>query len=365
MPESDHADMERGVPPLREIYLYLTGGCNLNCRHCWISPVYENETERWLPWADLLPIFEEARELGLGAVKITGGEPFLHPEILDVLGSVKEMGLRVRVETNGTLVGEKEARVIREVKAAVAISLDGTDAEMHDRLRGVKGAFEQALEGARCLKAEDIPFQVIMSLHRGNREQIFQMPEFVAGLGARSFKINPITGMTRSDELARGGELLSVREILLIHEKLLARGNSVAGVEIMFDIPPAFKPRAELMANPTCSCGVLNILGVLHDGHGGLCGIGERVEELDFGDLRELGVKKVWVDTPALNELREKLPRGLEGICGRCMLKHYCLGKCVARTYYDDRTLTGAFSFCREADEEGVFPESRRLGNGD
>ena len=68
------------IPPLQHLYVYLTGGCNLACRHCWIDPVHQP------PGApgpeldlDLLnAILDQAKDLGLSGVKLTGGEPLLH-----------------------------------------------------------------------------------------------------------------------------------------------------------------------------------------------------------------------------------------------------------------------------------------------
>ena len=68
------ASLSEGIPPLREIYLYITGSCNLNCRHCWIDPVFSGKIE--IPAVvgpERYP--EEAQDIGLGAVKVTGASP--------------------------------------------------------------------------------------------------------------------------------------------------------------------------------------------------------------------------------------------------------------------------------------------------
>ena len=69
------------MPTLRTIYFYLTDGCNLRCRHCWIDPMYRNKEDghSFLPFDLFVSIIKEAKELGLKGVKLTGGEPLLHP----------------------------------------------------------------------------------------------------------------------------------------------------------------------------------------------------------------------------------------------------------------------------------------------
>lgn len=87
--------------------MYLTGSCNLKCRHCWINPHFEKNAGKCLPWNELKKIIQDAKEIGLSSVKLTGGEPFLHPEILGVIKGLKEMKLGVTIETNGTLIDEE------------------------------------------------------------------------------------------------------------------------------------------------------------------------------------------------------------------------------------------------------------------
>src|SRR5512137_898432 len=72
------------VPALRTLYLYLTAGCNLACRHCWISPSYEpgGGSGGHLDLGLLEQAIVEAKPLGLTSAKLTGGEPTLHPDFV-------------------------------------------------------------------------------------------------------------------------------------------------------------------------------------------------------------------------------------------------------------------------------------------
>lgn len=344
----------RRVPPLHTIYFYLTGNCNLRCRHCWIDPVTErHRSTLHLPWRELKPIFEEAKTLGLRNVKLTGGEPFLHPDILQILADLPAMGLGVRMETNGTLIGQREAKALKEAKANFSISLDGPTAEVHDDLRNVPGAFEKTLKGAAAARAEGLRFQIICSLYRMNAELLPSMASFAESLGAHSLKVNVISEMGRSEGMKAQGELLSLPEVLDVRSRMPVPAN---GLRIFFDLPPALLPLRDIVRFGVGTCGILGILGVLHNGHAGLCGIGENVPEMDFGDLHQVSIKEVWESHPTLMTLRERVPTGLQGICGRCIFRNACLGKCVANTFHAIGDLYGAYGMCTEADELGLFP---------
>jgi MoaA/NifB/PqqE/SkfB family radical SAM enzyme len=89
--------------PLNTIYFYLTRGCNLRCRHCWITPKFQTEEDQY-PSLDLdlfRSILDQAQPLGLSSVKFTGGEPLIHPRINELLTEVQSRGLSFSMETNG------------------------------------------------------------------------------------------------------------------------------------------------------------------------------------------------------------------------------------------------------------------------
>ena len=151
----------KDIPPLTSLYFYLTEGCNLACCHCWLAPKYDPEGTRY-PTLDVSlfrKILDEASPLGLQNVKLTGGEPLLHPQIDKILDILKDRDLPVILETNGLLCDEKMAAHLAEIHDLfVSVSLDGATAEIHDRIRGVLGAFEKAIRGIKALvTGESIP----------------------------------------------------------------------------------------------------------------------------------------------------------------------------------------------------------------
>jgi molybdenum cofactor biosynthesis enzyme MoaA len=78
---------EKPNPKLGMIYFYLTAGCNLRCRHCWLAPQFQTEKRQYPALEpDLFRhILREAKPLGLSCVKLTGGEPLMHPQIGEIL----------------------------------------------------------------------------------------------------------------------------------------------------------------------------------------------------------------------------------------------------------------------------------------
>jgi radical SAM protein with 4Fe4S-binding SPASM domain len=137
----------------RNLQLFLTRNCNLNCRHCYFSAgkalAEELSTEEWKR------IIRSFAHLGQGnAVTFTGGEPLTHPDFFDIAQTAMDNGLKVILLTNGGLIKDRAmARKIADLTDTVQVSLDGATAETNDAIRGV-GSFAGAVNGIRLLLAE-------------------------------------------------------------------------------------------------------------------------------------------------------------------------------------------------------------------
>ena len=151
--------------PLRRlsaVWIQVTGTwCNLQCTHCinasgpvdpWLAPMAVAEVERHV---------DEAARLGAREVYFTGGEPFLHPRISELLDYALER-LPATVLTNGTLITERVADRLAELAARarysleIRVSLDDPDREINDRVRG-RGAFDRALGAIARLHGRGLP----------------------------------------------------------------------------------------------------------------------------------------------------------------------------------------------------------------
>jgi SynChlorMet cassette radical SAM/SPASM protein ScmF len=168
---------------------------------------------------------------------------------------------------------------------------------------------------------------------------------------------------------ARGEKLHEARETLHVAE-LIDLGRHVerelapkTKLRLFFDYPQAFRALSRIASGDGGGvCGIFGILGVIASGHYALCGIGEQVPDLVFGEVGKDPLEKVWRGHPILKALREGLPGRLEGVCTRCLMNRRCLGSCVAQNYYSAGSFWAPFWFCKQAEEVGRFPASR-LGN--
>jgi hypothetical protein len=147
-----------GFEYLETLWFQITGTiCNLRCSHCFISCSPDNHTLEFLSREQVEEYLAEATAVGVKEIYFTGGEPFLHPQIFEILESALAVA-PTTVLTNGVLISERFAARLGELAAAsdysleIRVSLDAPEEQANDAIRGA-GVFGKALRGLRRLQA--------------------------------------------------------------------------------------------------------------------------------------------------------------------------------------------------------------------
>ena len=359
-------DLPKGTPQLRSIYLYATTGCNLQCRHCWITPTFVNGEPSKGDCIDLelfKQTVKQAKTLGLNSVKMTGGEPMIHPQFREIASFIKEEKLRSDMETNGTCIDPDTARFIKEETSIsfISVSIDSTNPTKHDKFRGLKGAFERTIAGTKNLVEVGFKPQVIMCPHRGNIHEIDAMVELATSLGAGSVKFNPVTNAGRGTEMHKKGQSLDYDETIKLIRYVNGELQKKSEISVLLGAPMAMLTIKDMLNHRWSGlCNVRHILGILGTGHMALCGIGRNIPELCYGELGKDNLRETWINNPLLAEIREKLDGDYPGICGNCVHVYRCRTGCLAMNYMNGGKLFSPSPLCAEAERRGEFPTTRK-----
>ena len=302
-PMSQQLDLPEGVPPLTSLYIYATGSCNLACRHCWIVPKFQPNGGNG-PYVKIEYVEKAIREgkpLGLRSIKLTGGEPMLHPQFRELITLINDAELDITIETNGTLVDGKWAYFLKANPRIrfISVSLDGATAGTHDALRSVPGSYEQAVAGIKNLVKAGFQPQMICTLHKGNVSEISAVVKLAEELGCGSVKFNHVQSVGRGEKFgAENG--LTISEIIQLHNQIEKEIVPESNILIYFDIPVAFYSIGKLLKSSLGRCAVKNILGMLANGELALCGIGTTISELIYGKINIGDLRDVWCTSPGL-----------------------------------------------------------------
>ena len=355
--------MAMTVPALNTFYVYLTSGCNCACRHCWFVPERQKEVQKvFLDPEVLRHALEQALPLGLTAIKWTGGEPTLHPRFRQLLELQKEYRLDAIVETNGMLVDDELAALMRDSGVSgVSVSLDGADSGTHDAIRCVKDGFEKTLMGIRSLVNAGFQPELILTLQQSNKKQLHEFFALAMELGAGAVKLNVLQPVLRAETLSSQGDGLSISEVLEVSQKVSDEWSQQFKIPIQMGVPHAFRPLSRIISGEDNGvCNIMHVLGILPAGSYALCGVGQHVAELSLGEVMAVQLRDVWQHHQVLKGLRQGLPKNLQGICRECLMQENCLGSCVAANYQLSGDLLAAYWFCQQATDQGLFPPTRR-----
>ncbi|MEZ4323196.1 MAG: radical SAM protein [Myxococcota bacterium] len=169
IPDAAAAGMRLPMAWLDTLWLQVTGTvCNIACRHCFISCGPKVKKHDLMTLEQCREALDAAKAEGVRSIWFTGGEPFLHPEILTLMDMALEVG-PLGVLTNGMLIDDALAAEIgnrfrdAEYNLEIRVSLDGCTAEQNDRIRG-RGVFAAATQGLANLAKHGVPALVAVSL---------------------------------------------------------------------------------------------------------------------------------------------------------------------------------------------------------
>ncbi|TMQ21239.1 MAG: radical SAM protein [Candidatus Rokuibacteriota bacterium] len=165
----------------------LTQRCNLECAHCYMSAHAGADSRGELSTDECRRVIDEIARVNPNVFLIlTGGEPLLRRDIFDVAGYASGKGFTTVLGTNGVLLREPQARLMRERGVlGASISLDSTERVKHDAFRRLPGAWDGAVRATRVLTDAGLDFSLHMSVTDWNVGEVPAMIDLARELGAK------------------------------------------------------------------------------------------------------------------------------------------------------------------------------------
>ena len=161
--------------------------CNLNCDMCYVRMSREEmeEVGRLRTMEEWTKTAEDMMRAGTLFVLLTGGEPLLYPHFRELYQKLRELGMIITINTNGTLIDEAWADFFAENKPRrINITLYGASNETYERLCHYPGGFDKAVNGIRLLRERNIDVKVNGSLAKANVDDRMKVIELGESLDA-------------------------------------------------------------------------------------------------------------------------------------------------------------------------------------
>jgi len=335
------------APALRILFWETTSACNLHCIHCRAEAQPEPLPHE-MDTAEGLALLDDVASLASPIVILSGGEPLCRHDIFTLARHGSDLGLRMCLASNGTLIDSGVARRIVDAGIArVSISLDGARAETHNAFRGIPGAYAAAVEGIGHLVDVGMPFQINTTVARHNVGELESLVGLVQELGAVAlhlFLLVPVgCGVQISDE-----QMISPED----YERVL---------NWAYDVSQAGPMHVKVTCAPHYFRVVRQRGGQLGQGHPGpaavhgaskrgmaamtkgclagqsVCFVSSQGEvypcgylPVSAGNVRRRSLRLIWEEAEPFRRLRDESQ--LKGKCGCCEFKRIC-GGCRARAF--------------------------------
>jgi len=328
----------------------FTHRCNLRCVHCY------QDAQKALPHeidtGEAKRLIEELADAGVVVIAFSGGEPLMRKDFFEVAAHAHRNDIYVALATNGTLITPEMARRIRDAGVEyVEISVDGKDAESHDTMRGVPGAFDRAIAGIKNSVAAGFYTCMATTVTRANYDQVPEIYSLASDLGVNRLMCFNFIPTGRGAEMA--DQDISPEERRDLMHYLMARTWEGSGPEALTTAPQvasvALADEGGIPVGHFYAGGAIEgKTALLADFIGG-CGAGRLYCSIEpegdvqpcvflpitVGNVRDIPFLDIWHSSEVLQRLRDR--NQLRGACASCDNRYIC-GGCRARgwAYFGD-----------------------------
>jgi radical SAM protein with 4Fe4S-binding SPASM domain len=311
----------------------ITLACDLKCNHCGSRAGTRRPDE--LSTEECLDVVAQLARLGVREVTIIGGEAYMRKDWLQIIRAIRSHGMLPTMQSGGRSLDEKKIIAMKEAGLdGAGISIDGPR-ELHDRLRGVEGSYDAAMEALRLLKKHGLRSSVNTQIGAEVIPHLRSMMHDFIAIGAKNWQIQLTVAMGNAadnDDL-----LLQPYQILELHP--LLADLYLEGKKHGFTLRPGnnigyFGPyehlwrgdgREDLHWNG-CNAGQ-NTMGIEADGKIKGC---PSLPSNGYtgGNVRDMSIEDIWNTTPELAFTRERTKNDLWGFCRTCYYADVCRSGC-------------------------------------
>lgn len=318
----------QGRPLISSIQFELSSRCNERCIHCYIPNDKKNHGFD-MPTPKVKSIIDEFAEMGGIHVTLSGGEAFLHKDIIEILRYCREKDLKISVLSNLISLKDDQIEALKEVNLSlIQVSLYSMDPDIHDFITTVKGSFEKTKASIEKLVAADIPIQISCPIMKANRKGYEKVLEY-----ARKLKVKAQTDyimMARSDldtdNLANRLSLDETEEVL----RCIIENDAQYKEDTLQQLPISDEIKFNLeryMKQPVCGVGYDNCC-ITANGDVYPCA---GWQDYTLGNVYKQSLKEIWENSERVRQLR-KITQSSFPQCLECEARDYC-ARCLVRNY--------------------------------
>lgn len=306
---------------LTSVILHITNACTSHCPYCYACASEKEFKHAEMDKVD--QIIDILAEAGIERVSLLGGDPLIHPHVIDIAKHLKQKGISVGVMSNTMEFSASHDDVIKYIDT-FETTIHGCNAREHDSFTRKPGAYELLMRNLRALSEFDVTIGIAVNIIPQTSKVIF---DFVNSLITREkIRIDYII----LQRIVPFGRAENSKNYSLTHEDVhlamqeVEKVNRQLGIEVLVEDPfplCALDSRFHKYMHP-CEWGYTKA-AVNGDGDLTRCGADPRYL---LGNIFDTPIKEIWKNSPLLKEFRDK--SYLPDSCRKCAYLERCGGGC-------------------------------------
>ncbi len=321
--------------PIMTIWLHVTNACNLKCGYCSLESDPKADRARDLTVEEIAGLYDRLPAGPRYKTVISGGEPFVRKDILEILKASKEHGLTY-LTTNGIVPERGVLEESLDYLDEIQVSVDGPDASVHDLLRG-KGSFDKTLSTLNVIKESGFKdFWIATTATRHNVDHLKEMVRFAYSLEAKGLYIGRLMPCGRGREfeaMAPSDEEIdeALEKVWFAYAMLMDFHKNRKGFDFALTVARDKITRTVFGQKfHTCGLGGCGVISVAHSGNVYPCSL-LHVEELKLGNVREEPFHAI-LERSRLTYRQRTVDASPQ--CMDCSVRYMCGGGCPALAYH-------------------------------
>lgn len=325
------------------IALEIVEGCNLYCSFCARNA--SNSQLRFIDinkYNEFLDRLDDIKEKP--SIAFTGGEPLLHPDIIDIVNNTIDRGYKFSITTNGTIQNENLFKICKRSNLFkhFIVSLDSYNQEIHNRIRGLNTAYIDTLNFIERINDLDISFAINMTVDKENYLDIDKTIKLSKEIGAKDISIASVKPSGRGEALLSLKELEDIAFQIKGNQDMIDEKFKVYATEITFFLYDMKNYITAFLDGEKWSCAFGDSsLHIKMNGDIQGCATCDYILGNIF--IQNFNINNFWEKNETLSKVRNKA--NLSGFCKKCKYVEFC-GGCRCRAYALTGDLLGDDLYC-------------------
>ena len=321
-------DESRYKQPLKApllVNLVLTRKCNFRCSYCYFGDDLNRSQD--LREDVALNLIDEAANLGVVIVNLSGGEPFLYRNICNIVSAITERRMIPKISTNGSLLNSQMINNLKQAGLkAIQVSLDAPDAESHHLLTHSTNTFQRVISAIKELKSQGFWVNVKGVMTPINYSSVENLIDLLVSLGVDEIHLYPASPGSCEISSANSIRTLNAKEIAFLKKAVTssARKHNKEQSILLSEVEKSWQNPHDILR-----CGNLFSSLVVHTtGNVSVC---EEIEsdELSYGNVYDSHLKDIWLGSVHQHLLKStKSSTHIDEKCSVCEYLDYCHTGC-------------------------------------